>query len=98
MRLLRNRTLRAIFLNDRMGMTRFGLAFQGCAALMQAGLLDEVEAYFADPSTDPFEKLAWKSITVMNRYSEMTMKVGSMFGLTSDQIDDLFCFAATIKT
>ena len=71
--------------------------FQGSAALMQAGYLDEVEAYMAAPDTDPFEKLAWKTITVIRRDSAMMAKVGQMFGLTDGQIDDLFRFAATIQ-
>ena len=70
--------------------------FQGCAALMQAGYLDEVEAYMAAPDTDPFEKLAWRSITVIRRNSEITVRVGALLGLSESQIDDLFRFAKTI--
>ena len=69
--------------------------FQGCAALMQAGYLDDVEAYMT--SADPFEQLAWKTITEMRRNSPMTEKIGQLLGLDEMMIDDLFRFAATIS-
>ena len=69
--------------------------FQGCAALMQAGYLDDVEAYMA--GADPFEQLAWKTITEMRRNSPMTEKIGQLLGLDERMIDDLFRFAATIS-
>lgn len=70
--------------------------FQGCAALQQAGILDEVEAYFAALPDDDISKLAWKKMTVFRRDSALMTSVGATFGLTSEQIDDLFRFAATI--
>ena len=69
--------------------------FKGCAALMQAGYLDDVEAYMA--GADPFEQLAWKTITEMRRNSPMTEKIGQLLGLDERMIDDLFRFAATIS-
>ena len=69
--------------------------FQGCAALMQAGYLDDVEAYMT--SADPFEQLAWKTITEMRRDSPMTVKFGALLGLDDQMLDDLFRFAATIQ-
>ena len=70
--------------------------FQGCAALMQAGCLDDVETYMA--SADPFEQLAWRTITEMRRDSPMTEKIGLLLGLNDTMIDDLFRFASTIIT
>ena len=70
--------------------------FQGCAALMQAGCLDDVETYMA--SADPFEQLAWRTITEMRRYGPMTEKIGLLLGLNDTMIDDLFRFASTIIT
>ena len=70
--------------------------FQGCAALMQAGCLDDVETYMA--SADPFEQLAWRTITEMRRDSPMTEKIGLLLGLNDAMIDDLFRFASTIIT
>lgn len=69
--------------------------FQGCAALMQSGLLDDVEAYML--TADPFEQLAWRSITEMRRNSPITEKLGQLLGLDERMIDDLFRFAATIS-
>ena len=62
---------------------------------MQAGCLDDVETYMA--SADPFEQLAWRTITEMRRYSPMTEKIGLLLGLNDAMIDDLFRFAATIS-
>lgn len=61
---------------------------------MQAGYLDDVEAYML--TADSFEREAWNSITEMRRNSPMTIRLGALFGLTSDMMDDLFRFAATI--
>ena len=68
--------------------------FQGRAALLQAGILDDIETYML--TADPFEREAWNSITEMRRNSPMTIRLGALFGLTSDMMDDLFRFAATI--
>ena len=68
--------------------------FQGRAALLQAGYLDDVEAYML--TADPFEREAWNSITEMRRSSPMTIKIGTLIGLTDEMMDDLFRFAATI--
>lgn len=69
--------------------------FQGCAALMQAGYLDDVETYMQ--TADPFEQLAWRSVTEMRRDSPMTVKIGLLLGLNDVMTDDLFRFAATIQ-
>ena len=69
--------------------------FQGCAALMQAGCLDDVEAYMS--SADSFEQLAWRTITEMRRDSPMTGKLGLLLGLNDTMIDDMFRFAGTIS-
>lgn len=70
--------------------------FQALAALLQAGLLDDIEAYMETDSTDAFTKLAWKEVLVFKRTSPLVASIGTMFGLTDTQIDDLFVFAATI--
>lgn len=69
--------------------------FQGCAALMQAGFLDDVEAYML--TADAFEQIAWKTITEMRRNSPMTKKLGTLLGMTDVMMDDLFRFADTIS-
>ncbi len=71
--------------------------FQGLAALMQAGLLDDIEAFMADPLTDPFDRLAWRSIQEFRRTSPTVARIGAIFNFTDEQLDDLFRFAATVE-
>lgn len=71
--------------------------FQATAALLQAGLLDEIESYMVAPTSDPFTRLAWRSVLVFKRTSPLVASIGSLFGLTDSQIDDLFIFAETIE-
>lgn len=71
--------------------------FQARAALLQAGLLDDIEAYMADPATDPFVKLAWQDAQVFKRNSPTVLSLQPLLGLTDGQLDDLFRFAATIS-
>lgn len=70
--------------------------FQALAALLQAGLLDDIETYMASETTDAFTKLAWKEVLVFNRVSPLVTSIGHLFGLYETQIDDLFRFAETI--
>lgn len=72
------------------------IRFQALAALYQAGLLDSIKTYMADPATDGFTKLAWEEAQEFNRASPMVASIGALFGLTDPQMDDLFRFAATI--
>lgn len=71
--------------------------FQARAALLQAGLLDDIETYMADPETDPFVKLAWQDAQVFKRNSPTVLSLQPLLGLTDEQLDDLFRFAATIE-
>lgn len=71
--------------------------FQARAALLQAGLLDDIEAYMADPATDPFVRIAWEDAQVFKRNSPTVLSLQPLLGLTDGQLDDLFRFAATIK-
>lgn len=70
--------------------------FQALAALLQAGLLDDVDAYMDLPETDPFVALAWKEAQDFRRDSSIVASVAAVFGMTDSHIDDLFAFAATI--
>lgn len=71
--------------------------FQALAALYQAGLLAGIETYMQDPTTDGFTKLAWKEVLEFRRQSPLVTSIGTLFGLTDAQVDDLFVFAATIE-
>lgn len=69
---------------------------QGKEALAQAGLLDDVEVFIA-ASGDAFLARAWADAQVFRRASTLVQGLGAVLGLTADQLDDLFRFAATIE-
>lgn len=71
--------------------------FQAKAALHQAGLLEQVEAFIDDPATDALVKLAWQEAS-FDRSSKMVEEVGATLNLTSLQIDELFETALEMKT
>ena len=71
--------------------------FQARAALLQTGYLDDIEAYMADPATDPFVRIAWQDAQVFKRQSPTVLSLQPLLGLTDEQLDDLFRFAATIE-
>lgn len=70
--------------------------FQAKAALMNAGLLDQFEAYMQQESTPALVKLAWAEAG-FNRGSNMVKSIGAEFGLTEQQLDDLFLAAQQIE-
>lgn len=70
--------------------------FQARAALLQAGLLDDVESFMALPETDPIYRLAWQDAQEFRRDSVIVASLKSVLLLTDVQIDDLFVFAASI--
>ena len=71
--------------------------FQAKAALLQAGLLSQVEALIAGPNTDAVTKLAWAEAIEFYRNSPTILTLSTALGLTSQQVDDLFTTAANIS-
>lgn len=71
--------------------------FQALAALMQAGLLENVEAYMAQEGTDAFVKLAWHEAQEFRQDSPTVVGLQTILGLTDEQLEDLFKFAATVS-
>lgn len=69
-------------------------AYQARAALLDAGLLTAIEAYFNDPTTDPKQALAWHNATTFSRNSPTLAAAAMKFNLSSDQLDALFIAAA----
>ncbi|AZS78850.1 hypothetical protein ELS24_10565 [Achromobacter spanius] len=70
--------------------------FQALAALMQAGLLDDVTAWANAPATDPLYKLAFDTATEFS-ISSPTMTAGAAaLGWSSAQLQALFDAAAEI--
>lgn len=70
--------------------------YQARVALLDAGLLDAVEALIVDPDTPKAAKLAWEYATTIQRDSVFIQTLGPALNLTSNQIDDLFRSAAQI--
>ncbi|AMG36241.1 hypothetical protein [Achromobacter xylosoxidans] len=70
--------------------------FQALAALMQAGLLDDVTAWANAPTTDPLYKLAFDTATEFS-ISSPTMTAGAAaLGWSGAQLQALFDAAAEI--
>ena len=68
--------------------------FQAMAALLDAGLLSQVNAALADAG--PLAQLAWAEATEFRRNSPTIAGLAAGLGLTDTQVDDLFRAAALI--
>ncbi|NBT32930.1 MAG: hypothetical protein EBT13_13795 [Rhodobacteraceae bacterium] len=69
--------------------------FQAKAALMQAGLLPQIETLMA--SADPIAQLAWAEAVEFRRDSPTIAALAASAGLSETQIDDLFRAAMSIS-
>ena len=69
--------------------------FQAKAALMQAGLLDDVEAAVA-ASDDPMIKLAWQEASFV-RLSPLISAIAEAVGISDEQLDELFESAMRVE-
>lgn len=67
---------------------------QARVALLQAGLLPQVEAAVA--AADPIIQMAWAEAIELRRYSPAILGLASALGLTDTQLDDLFRAAALV--
>lgn len=70
--------------------------FQARAALLLAGLLDEVEAMMAAPGTPALAKIAWQDAQEFRRTSPTVLSMAGALGMSDAQLDDLFTTAAGI--
>ena len=70
--------------------------FQAKAALDDAGLLDQVEAYMQGDDVPRRVKLAWQEAS-FRRGSKMIADIAAELGLTEEQIDKLFIAAQEIE-
>ena len=70
--------------------------FQAKAALLGAGLLEQVDAYMALPDTPMVTKLAWTETQDFERASPTVAGLSALLGLTSEQVDALFITASGI--
>lgn len=69
--------------------------FQALAALMDAGLLSDVDMALADAG--PLAQLAWAEASEFRRNSPMILTMADGLGLTDDDVDALFRAAAQIE-
>ena len=69
--------------------------FQALAALMDAGLLADVDMALADAG--PLAQLAWAEASEFRRRSPMILAMADGLGLTDDDVDALFRAAAQIE-
>jgi len=72
-------------------------AFQAKAALLNAGLLDDVKELMAAPGTPAIAKLAWSEAVEFRRDSPTIAAMQGELGLTDAQVDDLFIVAYGIR-
>jgi len=70
--------------------------FQARAALLGAGLLDDVEALMASPATPAIHRLAWTDAVEFRRDSPTIAAVAAALSLSDAQLDGLFTVAAGI--
>lgn len=72
---------------------------QARLALLQSGMLDQVESAIA-AIVDPVQKMAaeieWEYATTVERNSDFVQTLASQLGLTSDQMDGLFSLADSL--
>ena len=71
--------------------------FQAKAALLQRGLLGDVEALVMQPGVDPFIQLAWTTALEFRRYSPAVLGIAEALNWTEQQLDELFALAATLE-
>ncbi len=71
--------------------------FQALAALMNAGLLDDVTAWANAPGTDPLHKLAFETATEFSIASPTLTAGAAALGWSGAQLQALFDAAAQIQ-
>jgi hypothetical protein len=70
--------------------------FQGRAALLQAGYLDAIEAYMANPATQRLTRIAWEDAQDWERNSPTVLAMLALLGLSEAQGNQLFIVAKGI--
>lgn len=64
--------------------------YQARAALLEAGMLADVEAYFSALPDTSIARLAWQEAPTVNRNSDALVAAANDLGLTDAQLDALF--------
>jgi len=68
---------------------------QARLALLGAGLLSTVQAYMDNDATEAV-RIEWEYAVDIHRSRDLVEGIGTLLGLTSEQIDDLFIAARAI--
>lgn len=71
--------------------------FQAKAALENVGLLEQVQQFMNDPETPLITRLAWEDAMEFRRLSPTIVALSNEFGLTEEELDNLFEMAKTIE-
>ncbi|CAB5517426.1 hypothetical protein [Achromobacter anxifer] len=71
--------------------------FQARAALLQAGVLDDVTMAMQGPGIDPLMKMAWEEAQEFRRASPTVATMAESFGWDAQYVDALFVAAASIE-
>lgn len=76
--------------------------FQGREAMWQTphgdtSLFEAAEAVINDPATPAMYRRAWAGLQEFRRDSEMLIAIAATLGLTAQDLDNLFIFAASLK-
>lgn len=71
--------------------------FQARAALLQAGVLDDVTAAMQGQDIDPLMKMAWEEAQEFRRASPTVAAMAESFGWDKQYVDALFVAAAAIE-
>lgn len=69
--------------------------YQLRAALLQMGMFESVDVFMSQ--ADLMVRLAWTDAPEFSRDSELVSVLTTHLALTSDQMDDVFIFSATIR-
>lgn len=71
--------------------------FQARAMLLQAGLLDTIEAFMVNETTPRIYRLAWQDAQEFYRDSPLILTMAGIFSLSEEQLDNMFRQAVLIK-
>lgn len=70
---------------------------QAKVALLQAGLMPQIDAILEDSETSEIVKLAWNDASEFRRNSLPISTMAGLLNLTEQEVDDLFVLAASIE-
>lgn len=71
--------------------------YQGKVALLNAGILNNVETIINGPNADVLARLAWDNAKEWRRLSPMILSLATAIGLTDAQVDELFVEASKVS-